>query len=618
LRATFPETTTVQTSEAIAVLLILSGAMREFLADRRTLLPVTHPDPAVPIVARLLGSSAEVSAGYLSNIISGPLDADKLDYMARDSHHSGLPLGLDLNRLISKLEVIVVNEQNAPTDELAEEVRRSPRRRLYLLGISLSGLAAYEQMIIARVFLYDRLYYHHKIRAAEAMLRRLYLSSIGDDENLGSLSNLLSENDESLIATLHVNDEGGASRARTLKTLFESREIYRRSLAFAERFVSGVSGLPAGEQDETRTMIWNSALSSLSSEPEAQATAAQIYGLAHELLRHLPESPEIRPEHVIIDVPPDAVVPRSSRILARAEGGELQTPNLYFNPERWSGAYRKQKHLGYVYAHESVADVVAFAARAVFFERFKLLLSEQALRLAKVQDTDWQRFANVAREHGLVSTEFLAALENPRSVYLKPFTESDLRDIFPEDWLRNDPALPGRFADGLSQRLPFGVVASVHQDFLQTFNALCRYVVATEQTGTFVAVEKLSERELQFDLRKFLFGAGLTPTEGSEVAGGESDLIINGLVVENKVRGETADPHEAGPHYQWQERRYSIAINSSIGFVCVAYVPSGESAILPQWQRFRVVPDSAPEARAQIRFVIPFGHSRPSAATAPR
>src|ERR1044071_7310652 len=170
----------------------------------------------------------------------------------------------------------------------------------------------------------------------------------------------------------------------------------------------------------------------------------------------------------------------------------------------WSLALR-------AYSHERKAES----------SRHQICISIRSVGLAhiaKVQDTDWQRFANVAREHGLVSTEFLAALENPRSVYLKPFTESDLRDIFPEDWLRNDPALPGRFADGLSQRLPFGVVASVHQDFLQTFNALCRYVVATEQTGTFVAVEKLSERELQFDLRKFLFGAGLTPTEGSEVA----------------------------------------------------------------------------------------------------
>ncbi|HVR39902.1 MAG TPA: HD domain-containing protein, partial [Thermoanaerobaculia bacterium] len=359
LRETFPETTTIQTSEAIAVLLILSDAMREFLADRRTLLPVTHPDPAVSIVARLLGSSAEVSAGYLSNIISGPLDADKLDYMARDSHHSGLPLGLDLDRLISKLEVIVVTEQNAPTDELGDEVRRSPRRRLYLLGISLSGLAAYEQMIIARVFLYDRLYYHHKIRAAEAMLRRLYMSSVGADQQAGTLTNLMTETDESLIAALRVINENGQLPSRTLKTSFESREIYRRSLAFAERFVGGVSGLAPVEQDETRTMIWNSALASLSSEAEAEATATRIYELARELLRHTAGSQEIRPEHVIIDVPPDAVVPRSSRILARAEGGELQTPNLYFNPERWSGAYRKQKHLGYVYAHESVAEVVA-------------------------------------------------------------------------------------------------------------------------------------------------------------------------------------------------------------------------------------------------------------------
>jgi len=41
------------------------------------------------------------------------------------------------------------------------------------MGISRAGLAAYEHLIVARVMLYDRLYYHHKTRSAESIVREL-------------------------------------------------------------------------------------------------------------------------------------------------------------------------------------------------------------------------------------------------------------------------------------------------------------------------------------------------------------------------------------------------------------------------------------------------------------
>ena len=48
-------------------------------------------------------------------------------------------------------------------------------------------ITAHEQMIIARVILYDRLYYHHKVRAAEAYARMLS----GDVQFRACLTNLV-------------------------------------------------------------------------------------------------------------------------------------------------------------------------------------------------------------------------------------------------------------------------------------------------------------------------------------------------------------------------------------------------------------------------------------------
>ena len=93
--------------------------------------------------------------------------------MARDSYHAGLPVALDTNRLINKLEVVAITPENVTNPTLRDRAAGTPGRRYYDIGISVAGLGAYEQMIVGRVILYDRLYYHHKVRAAEAMVRKL-------------------------------------------------------------------------------------------------------------------------------------------------------------------------------------------------------------------------------------------------------------------------------------------------------------------------------------------------------------------------------------------------------------------------------------------------------------
>src|SRR5262249_50057658 len=154
--------TSIAPGEIVAVLLILSEPLRQVFESPN--LGATDLPGRLPfsICARILGSRDFLDAGYLSGIISGPLDADKLDYMARDCHHAGLPIGLDLHRLISKLEVVTVTPDATSIPEMRARAETSPHKRYHEIGISLSGLGAYEQLIVGRAILYDRLYYHHK------------------------------------------------------------------------------------------------------------------------------------------------------------------------------------------------------------------------------------------------------------------------------------------------------------------------------------------------------------------------------------------------------------------------------------------------------------------------
>ena len=328
LRDSFEGVTSISAGEMIAVLIVMSEPMARILTHPDLGTGVQRPSDLPPaIAARILGSRSCLKAGYLSGIISGPVDADKLDYIARDGHHSGLPLGIDLTRLISKLEVVVVTPENAPNEALRERARQSPNMRFYDMGISQTGLGSYEQLIIARVLLYDRLYYHQKVRAAESMLQRLIRLAEEERKSQYSIEELFSGSSDDVFVGV-VGGElksphlgcGGARSQAVARSILE-RRIYYRAFAFAARFISGLDRLPRQEQSDTRALMWGKLLRELSNDQGRRAVAEQIHRKAVEIARATPDLAEqgadLEPEEILVDLPFNRVVVRGGDILTR-------------------------------------------------------------------------------------------------------------------------------------------------------------------------------------------------------------------------------------------------------------------------------------------------------------
>jgi HD superfamily phosphohydrolase len=91
----------------------------------------------------------------LSSILSGPIDIDKMDYLFRDSIHSGVAYGknLDQERLIGS---ICINQDGTG------------------LAITEKGKTAAELMVFARYVMFSEVYWHHTVRAATAMMQMLF------------------------------------------------------------------------------------------------------------------------------------------------------------------------------------------------------------------------------------------------------------------------------------------------------------------------------------------------------------------------------------------------------------------------------------------------------------
>ena len=110
----------------------------------------------------------------------------------------------------------------------------------------------------------------------------------------------------------------------------------------------------------------------------------------------------------------------------------------------------------------------------------------------------------------------------------------------------------------------------------------------------------------------------LNVIEGSEVSGGETDLVVEQVVtIENKFENKGKAPEKIAPDSGAQARRYAIALDSRLLFVVIAYRAEGEVPSKPKSVEVRRVANEA-EGRVQIRFYLPFGAPTPSKQKADR
>lgn len=88
----------------------------------------------------------------LSEIIVGDaFGVDRIDYLLRDAHHTGVSFGgLDHFRLIDTLRVL------PPPSELGEE----DRSKEPALGVEHGGLAVAEALLLVRYFMFSQVYFH--------------------------------------------------------------------------------------------------------------------------------------------------------------------------------------------------------------------------------------------------------------------------------------------------------------------------------------------------------------------------------------------------------------------------------------------------------------------------
>lgn len=147
-----------------------------------------------------------VSHSPLQGLVSGSLDLDKIEYLKRDATMCGVPYGeIDVDRLINSLTIVP-----SPSDTTRQTI-----------GVTEKGLSALESLLFAKYQMYRNVYWHHAVRSATAMYKRLV-----DDALAGEVltaRELATHTDESLLFTL------AERHPSALLAALRDRRLYKRA-----------------------------------------------------------------------------------------------------------------------------------------------------------------------------------------------------------------------------------------------------------------------------------------------------------------------------------------------------------------------------------------------------
>ncbi|MGH7652749.1 MAG: HD domain-containing protein [Gemmatimonadaceae bacterium] len=181
--------------EDVARPLITEGAVASLLRSRLG-------DEAPNRVFELIRGQ---SKSELQGLISGSLDLDKIEYLKRDAFMCGVPYGeIDVDRLTNAMVLV----EDPATGRLA-------------LGVQEKALSALESLLFAKYQMYRNVYWHHAVRSATAMYKRLVEDAL--QAGIIDKSSLARHTDEGLM---HKLESGWPTQ---LLVALKERKLYKRA-----------------------------------------------------------------------------------------------------------------------------------------------------------------------------------------------------------------------------------------------------------------------------------------------------------------------------------------------------------------------------------------------------
>lgn len=179
------------------------------------------PERVIAMVVRKPATHERDLDALLASIVSSGLDADKMDYLERDSLHLGVPYGrsYDRGRLLDSLTV------------------RGDGRSI---AVTAKGKTPAEVFLFGRYTMFSEAYWHHTVRSVSAMVEAA-LADLQSRGILGGgdkrLDELLARSDDEMLEWLWTLAPSGSSASSLLSGItHHQRRLHKRVFTLSRIF----------------------------------------------------------------------------------------------------------------------------------------------------------------------------------------------------------------------------------------------------------------------------------------------------------------------------------------------------------------------------------------------
>lgn len=360
----------------------------------------------------ILGQNVSSRIPLMHEIVSGPYDADKLDYMVRDPKAAGIPAIIDISRLVQKLTVERINSRDLP--ETVGRLVPQGTPEVYFFGFPWSGLSVIDELLLGRMMLYAKLYRHPKVAGLEAIIQSLLdqvFVIVGSEKVVKFIYDVL--DDQLILAErgdllgrlgLTEADVASVEKAQALEVAVDllrrlrERELFVRAFAF-------FPGQPTSDED-TSSSAYDLVIKHIDDKTKRDAFQSSVVVQARVIMKMLGFDDDnyfYRNAGQLIVL--RRLQPPSQKELRHAwifpTGGAPRTfEKASIHKEAWSSSFFSASAKGYIFAPKELARVAHLATEVIMATIFGVGVPEWMMEETKESVTSLKPMKLKLRHQG--------------------------------------------------------------------------------------------------------------------------------------------------------------------------------------------------------------------------
>ena len=392
---------TIGIAEILSLLILNTNIIRELLTLTGVLPKNSSTDDIKKeldkIFCFIIGFPHSSKYVPFSQILSGPLDSDKLDYLKRDSYETGVPIAVDMSRIFQKIRVVQSKKKSM---SLSEDYKLNQDETRFEMGISLAAVNTVDQFVISRYMMFENVYHHQKVLTAETYLREgvyeLDRSSSGLFDNIDQVMLLT---DDKLLNTEYISslvekkiitikDINRFNRGLKILNNIKLRKLPKRVLS-----VSGNEGfIYLGDDNSIIDNLFKNKVFKIQRE-FIDLMTEEMKTIAESLDRTCTEHFDV----FFVSSPNVGFNELNSNLAIDKQ--DVIERNEIFESDNWIKSRGSQKTQNYIVSNPHYRSIALIAFEKILFEKYKVVINTE--NIIQFNDkTEVEKFKKTLVEKG--------------------------------------------------------------------------------------------------------------------------------------------------------------------------------------------------------------------------